>query len=150
MKGLRVLLVAGVVAVTLVCPRLTSAGEPGTHATVVAQDPSDKNLQQQLKGVPENVKNLILNFNAARDQFLQNQQALQMERGKAATPAERELIRIQLQANRKQFLEELKQYQDQLRDDLQQLKSKMSHAEFLRVIDAAHGAGTGSRHKGHS
>ena len=148
MKGLRILVVAGATAAILVCPRQVAAGDPGTPPKVVAQDPSDTNLQKDLKGVPENIKNLILNFNTARDQFLQQQQLLQLKKGNATTPEERQIIRVRLQANRQQFLEELKSYQDQLRDDLQRLKSKINQAEFLRVIDAAQGAESGHRHKG--
>jgi hypothetical protein len=150
MKGLRVLLMVGSAASNLLIAGLGMAGEPGPPPKVVAQDPNDASLQRELKGVPENVKILVLNFAKTRDKFLLQQESLQIRKGKAATPEERERLRAQLQANRQEFLDELKSYQDQLREDLQQLKSKMSHAEFLRVIDAAHGATSGSRHKGHS
>jgi hypothetical protein len=56
-----------------------------------------------------------------------------------------------LQDNRQAFLDALKDFRSQLKDDLTALKGKISHAEFLRIIDAAHDAATEgglNHHKG--
>ena len=68
----------------------------------------------------------------------------------AGTPEEQEQVRQQLQSNRQDFLAELKGFREELRHDLQALRGKISHAEFGRIIDAAHNAGAekGHRHRG--
>ena len=68
------------------------------------------------------------------------------------TPAEAAAIREQLQDNRQAFLDLLKSFRTKLEDDLTALKGKISHEEFLRIINAAHEAATEGgfdHHKGH-
>lgn len=107
-------------------------------------------MQRDLRGVPDNVKNLVLTFDQTRDKYLQQQTLLLIKLKHASTPDEQEQLRQQLQANRQEFLSDLKGFRDELRDDLQAMKGKISHAEFGRIIDAAHGASTegGHRHRG--
>ena len=68
----------------------------------------------------------------------------------ATTAAERAAIRAQLQANRQAFLAELKTFRQDLRADLQALKGKITHAEVLRILEAAKDAAgpVSARHKG--
>ena len=70
----------------------------------------------------------------------------------ATTPSDREQIRQQVQANRQSFLDALRSFREQLKDELAALKGKISHEEFLRIINAAHNAQTEGgigHHKGH-
>ena len=114
------------------------------------QDRDDRDLQHDLRGVPDNVKTLIVTFDQTRERFLQQQRLLLIRLHNATTPEEREQIRQLLQANRQDFLNELKSFRDELHSDLQALKGKISQAEFGRIIDAAHDASTqgGHRHRG--
>jgi len=155
MKLIRMLLTLLVAAANLVCPRAVLAADTTAEAvpTVVPQDRgADRDLLRDLRGVPDNVKTLIVTFDGTRDKYLQQQQLLLAKMRHATTPQEQDQIRQQLQANRQDFINELKGFREELRSDLQALKGKISHAEFGRIIDAAHSAGDGSggnhRHRG--
>ena len=149
MKKFLVLVMVGASAVSLLSPRVVMA-QPTTAPTVVPQDRDDKDLLRDLKGVPANVKTLILNFDQQRDQYLRQQRLLLIKLRHATTPEQREEIREQLQANRQEFLADLKAFRQDLRADLQKLKGEISHQEFLRIIDAARDASHegGHRHRG--
>jgi hypothetical protein len=149
MKLFRVFLTVTATAASLICPRGLWADTPITPPTVVPQDRDDRDLLKDLKGVPDNVKTLILNFDQTRDQYLRQQRLLLIKLHNATTPEMREQIRDELQANRTEFLADLKTFRQELRSDLQALKGKITHAEFARIIDAAHDAATDHRHHGH-
>ena len=152
MKSIRMLLTLMAAVANLVCPRSVLAADTTTPAppTVLPQGRNDSDLQRDLHGVPDNVKNLIVTFDQTRDKYLQQQNLLLIKYKHASTPQEQEQLRQQLQANRQEFLSELRSFRDELRNDLQDLKGKISHAEFGRIIDAAHAASTegGHRHRG--
>ena len=147
MKLIRILLMLGA-ATSLLCARPALAADPATAPVVVPQDSRD--IQRDLRGVPDNVKTLIVTFDQTRDKYLQQQRLLLIKLRHASTPEERDQLRQQLQGNRQDFLSELKSFRDELRNDLQALKGKISHSEFGRIIDAAHDASTdgGHRHRG--
>lgn len=152
MKLFRILLTLAAAVANLVCPRSALAADTPSNppATVVPQDGDDRDLQRDLRGVPDNVKTLILTFDQTRDKYLAQQNLLLIKLKHATTPGEQEQLRAQLQANRQDFLNELRNFRDDLRNDLQALKGKIGHAEFGRIIDAAHNAsgGNGHRHRG--
>jgi hypothetical protein len=149
MKPFRILLALTAAVANLVCPRSVLAAETtATAPIVVSQDRDDRDLQHDLRGVPDNVKTLILTFDQTRDRFLQQQRFWLAKLQHASTPEERDQIRQQLQANRQEFLADLKSFRDELRNDLDSLKGKIGHAEFGRIIDAAHNATSGHRHRG--
>jgi hypothetical protein len=103
-------------------------------------------------GLPADIKALITSFDATRDAYLASQGALLTKLSAATTAAEREAIRDQLQANRTAFLTELKAFRSDLKTDIAALKGKITHAELLRIIDAAYRAATEggpNHHKGH-
>jgi hypothetical protein len=103
-------------------------------------------------GAPGPIKTLITSFDQTRDKYLAAQDLLLRKLKNATTAAEREQIREQLQDNRQAFLEALKAFREQLKDDLAALKGKISHEEFLRIVDAAHDAATEGgigHHRGH-
>lgn len=138
---------------SLVCPRIVvaqTAAPASTPPIVVPQDRDDKDLLHDLKGVPDNVKTLIVGFDQQRDKFLLQQHLMLIKLRNATTAEEREQIRQQLQGNRQEFLADLKSFRQELRADLQKVKGEISHAEFLRIIDAAHNAANagGHRHRG--
>jgi hypothetical protein len=103
-------------------------------------------------GVPDKLKPLIASFEKTRDKYLKEQDLLLIKLSNATTPGERAQIRAALQANRAAFQLELKASQEQLKNQLTALKGKISHEEFLRIIDAAYNAATEGgldHHKGH-
>jgi hypothetical protein len=152
MKLIRISVMMVAAAANLVCPCSVLAADttPITPPTVVSQDRSGSNLQQDLRGVPDNVKTLISTFDQTRDKYLQQQQLLLAKLHNTSTPQERDQVRQQLQANRQEFLADLKTFRQELSSDLKSLRGKISHAEFGRVVDAAHDAATqgGHRHRG--
>jgi len=152
MKILRVLLTVGAAAASLICPHTVFAQATPTPATVVPQDRDDRDLLRDLRGAPDNVKTLILSFDQVSDKYLQQQRVLLLKLKNATTDQERAAIREQLQDNRQAFLAELKTFRQDLRADLTALKGKISHAEVLRILDAAKDAvgPVGPRHKGKS
>jgi hypothetical protein len=146
MKTIRYLILTGMVVASLCGPRMVGAQTSTTTPVVVV--PNDGNLG----GVPEDIKTLIVGFAVSRDKYLAEQDLLLLKLSNATTPEEREKIREQLQDNRQAFLDSLKDFRTQLKDDLEALKGKISHEEFLRIIDAAHDAATEGgigHHKGH-
>jgi hypothetical protein len=152
MKMFRVLLMVGATAASLICPRTVLADATTTPPTVVPQDRDDRDLLRDLKGAPDNVKTLILSFDQVADKYLQKQRMLLLKLKNATTADERAAIREQLQDNRAAFLAELKSFRQELRTDLAALKGKITHAEVLRILDAAKDAAgpVNARHKGKS
>ena len=108
---------------------------PATKPPVVIT-PGDRDMLRDLKGAPPEVKKLIVGFDVVADKYRAEQRAL-LKKLKDATPEQREAIRKELQANREAFLAELKSFREDLRKDLADLKGKISHAEFERILDAA-------------
>jgi hypothetical protein len=138
----------GAASVNLIGARALAADT--TPPTVVPQDRDDRDLLRDLRGVPTDIKTLILSFDQTRDTYLREQKLLLIKLRHATTQEMREEIREQLQANRQQFLTELKAFRQQLKADLQAEKDKITHAEFARIIDAARDAATdgGHHHRG--
>jgi hypothetical protein len=105
-----------------------------------------------LGGVPPAIKTMITSFDITRDNYLAAQNLLLIQIKKATTATERQQIRAELQANRQAFLAALRHFRQQLKTELAALKGKISHEEFLRIIDAAHNAaieGGLNHHRGH-
>ena len=150
MRILRHLLIVGAATVTLVCPRAYCADPTPTPPTVVPQDRDDRDLLRDLRGAPDNVKTLIVNFDQVADKYLEHQRMLLLKLKNATTDAERAALREQLQDNRQAFLTQLKSFREELRTDLVALKGTLNHAELRRILDAARDATehTSPRHKG--
>jgi hypothetical protein len=136
MKTIRYLILTGIAVASLCGPRTVWAQGSGTPAVVVV--PSDGILPS----APGGIKTLIVDFAVTRDKFLAKQDLLLLKLSNATTPAERAQIREQLQDNRAAFLAELKSFRTELKDDLVALKGKISHEQFLRIMNAAHDAVT--------
>jgi soluble cytochrome b562 len=150
MKAVRYLILTGMAVASLCAASSAWAQVSSTPSmppvTVVPPTATD------LAGVPKGIQILIGNFNLLREKFLAAQNLLQSQLKNATTATERQQIRAQLQANRQAFLDALKDFRQQLKSELTALKGKISHEEFLRIIDAAHNAaveGGLSHHKGH-
>jgi len=156
MKSFRILLALTAATANLLCLGIASAADKTPASPPVIVPPGhgnhngNGNGNQDLQGVPDNVKNLIETFDQTRDKYLQQQRLMLMKLHHATTPEKQDQIRQQLQANRKEFLTELKGFREELRADLQALKGKISHGEFGRIIDAANSAASdgGHRHRG--
>jgi len=151
MKTIRNLILAGITVTILGGPiSVFAQAAPSTPPVVVP--PGDKDLYQDLKGAPPAVQHLIVNFDQVRDNYLERQEILLIKLKNAVTDAERDKIREQLQDNRQAFLDALKDCREQLKDELTALKGKISHEEFLQIIEAAHEAATQGGlhfHRGH-
>src|SRR5438552_1128245 len=149
MKILRTLLATSAMGICLLAGRTVLADDATPPPVVVPPDRDDRDLNRDLKNAPDAVKTLILNFDATRDAYLVKQRDL-LKQLRAATPDERAAIREQLQDNRAAFLALLKTFRQDLRKDLQDLKGKITHREFLRIVDAARDAArdNGGRHRG--
>jgi hypothetical protein len=148
MKAFRVLATIGVAAGSLLCPGVVF-GDGTTPPKVVPQDRSDRDIARDLKGVPDNIKTLILNFDQTRDSYLETQKKLMIEMRQTTTADMRKQIRDQLQDNRQAYLANLKAFRTQLKDDLAAVKAKLGHQEFNRIIDASHdAAGSTVKHSG--
>jgi hypothetical protein len=146
MKTIRYLILTGMMVASLCGPRVVWAQASGTSAAAVV--PSDGILP----GAPSDIKTLIVDFAVTRDKFLAKQDLLLLKLSNATTAAERAQIREQLQDNRDAFLAELKSFRTELKDDLVALKGKISHEEFLRIMNAAQEAATEGgfdHHKAH-
>jgi hypothetical protein len=153
MRATRKLILAGITGASLCVSPVVwaqASGPPSADASsplvVVPHGDTD------LPGVPKDIKPLIISFDQTRDKYLAAQDQLLAQLKHATTAAEREQIRKELQANRQAFLDALKSFRQQLKDELAALKGKISHEEFLRIIDAAHNASTEGgigHHKGH-
>jgi hypothetical protein len=151
MKTIRSLLLMGIAAVAL-CGASAVWAQTTSNPPVTVVPNGDKDLYQDLRGAPPAIKTLIVGFDQTRDKYLKAQDLLLQKLKNATTVAEREKIREQLQDNRQAFLDALKAFREQLQDDLKALKGKVSHEEFLRIVDAAHDAATEgglSHHRGH-
>jgi mevalonate kinase len=147
MKTIRYLLLTGMTVASLCGARSVLAQTTTTTTPPVVVVPNDGT-----GGVPTGIKTLITSFDKTRDKYLAAQDLLLRKLKNATTAAEREQIREQLQENRADFLAALKEFRQQLQDDLTALKGKISHEEFLRIIDAAHDAATEGgigHHRGH-
>ena len=144
MKNFRLIVSIGAAALSLAVPRAAVAQSatpsPTVTPPIIVRDGANKDLLQDLKGVPPAVATLIINFDAQRDKYLLQQHLLLEKLKNATTKEEREAIREQLQDNRQAFLDELADFRAKLKDELQDLKGRISNAEFLRIIDAAHQA----------
>ena len=150
MRTFRILLAVGTAATGLMTAPLARA-QSTPAPTVVPQDRDDKDLLKDLKGAPKDIQTLIVSFDKQRDQYLQQQRQLLIKLKNATTDAERAAIRDQLQANRTEFLADLKTFRQDLKADIKADKANISHAELRRILDAAHDAATegAPRHKGH-
>src|SRR5277367_4481285 len=138
MKAVRYLILTGMAVASLCASNnawaQASSAAPLPPVIVVPPTATD------LAGVPKGIQILIGNFNLLREKFLAAQNLLQSQLKNATTATERQQIRAQLQANRQAFLDALKDFRQQLKSELAALKGKISHEEFLRIIDAAHNA----------
>jgi hypothetical protein len=148
MKAIRYWILAGIATASFCATRSVWAQASAVPPPVVVVPRSDS----AASNLPKDVKTLISNFARERDKYLAEQDALLIKLKNATTAAEREQIRAQLQANRQAFLAALKAFRLRLKDELTALKGKISHEEFLRIIDAAHNVTTEGgigHHKGH-
>lgn len=144
MNSLRVSLAISAALLSLLAPQALAADT--TPPKVVPQDPGATDPVRVLRGVPDNVKTLVLSFNQTRDQYLAQQQSLRSKLQQATTADVREQLRQQMQANRQQFLADLQSFRQELRDDLATMKPKVA-GDLQRLIKAAEPPH--DRHKGH-
>jgi hypothetical protein len=153
MKAIRRLILTGMAVASLCASRSvsaqTSTPPPPSALPPVSVVPASAS---DLNGVPKGIKTMITTFDQTRDRFLEAQNSLLIQLRHATTAAERQQIRLELQHNRQSFLAALKDFRQQLKSELTALKGKISHEEFLRIIDAAHNAsveGGLNHHRGH-
>ena len=146
---IKTLLISGAMALSLFSVQTLLADDPTTTTTPktpptptveVPRSGNDHAYNRNL-ALPPEIKTLITTFETTRDKYLAEQKTL-LGTLKGAATADREKIREDLQSNRAAFLAELKTFRDTLKTDLQDLKGKINHQEFNRIVDAAHNAAT--------
>jgi hypothetical protein len=120
------------VSVSLQAQTTATPGTPTTPATVL---PDDKD--GVLKGLPAPVVTLLVSFDQTRDKYLAQQRLLLIHLKNATTPEERNAVRLLLESNRDAYLAQLKDFRNDLRDELSDLKGKISSEEKDRIIAAA-------------
>ena len=86
--------------------------------------------------VSTDVQQLISNFNAARDKFLDEQKQLR-KKYDAASKDEREKLRSEIKDKRQQFLDQTKDSQEELRKRLTELKDQLK--DHSQIIEDAKG-----------
>ncbi len=105
----------------------------GTNTPPVIVDGNKDNIPTDLK----EIKALVKAFEAQRDTFLAEQKVL-LEKLKGATTAEqRAVIRDRLQDNRTAFLAELKEFRQELREEVREIKDLIHDKELQRLLNAA-------------
>ena len=114
-----------------------------TNTPVTPTPPVVVPTKPDFSKLPPEVKAMIKDFEAARDNYQAKQAAL-IAKLKGATPAQREAIRDQLQVNRQAFLDEVQAYRIEIRKEL-----KDTHDAALDRWRASHtGELPGKHHKG--
>lgn len=88
----------------------------------------------------KDVKDLVKDFQAARQSFLQQQQELQRQL-KTANDEQRAAIRAQLKENMQAWLEEQKSQMKDLREQAKEIRDNLP--SIKEVIDSGHGDGRG-------
>ena len=119
-----------------------------TRAVVIPSSQADPaSNEPERKGRPDrtqpngDVKNLIKQFQAAREAYLQDQQIL-MKQLKGASAEDRAAIREQLKESLDQWREQQKELIKEQRDRAIELKRALQ-ADLGRVVDDAQGEGRG-------
>jgi hypothetical protein len=148
MKAMKLLAIMGAVWGCLLLA--TGARAQGTNtgpaASSTAAKPPVVVLSPNPGKLPADVRTLLADFEAARDKYETQRQAL-LDKLQGSTAQQREQIRVQLESDRKQYLAEATEFRAQLRTEIANLKLKIHDAELLRLINA--GQGPTGVHKGH-
>lgn len=100
-------------------------------------DPPDRLKTPEL---PEAVKNLVKEFETARNEFLKQQEELRKQL-RSTKGDERIAIREQLQKNREDWLETIKNLREQIRDQLRDLRDKLHDARDEQLENIRSGKG---------
>lgn len=137
MKTLKALLLFGVAGAFVMGPAWVRAD--GTNAPPVNLPAvvGDRNPNQ----LPAEIKALLAAFETKRDAYQAAQKDFLAQLKNATTPEQREAIRAKLQGNRQAFLAEVRDFREELRQEIGDLKHKINNEELNRLI----GSGAGSR-----
>jgi uncharacterized membrane protein len=98
--------------------------------------------------IPSDLQGLVKKFETERNAYLAQQKALEAKLQDATTPAERMAIRALLQENRDQFIADLKEYRQDLKQEITELKDKLNNAELNRLIEEVRQAAGNNGHHG--
>ena len=126
MKTLKAFAIIGALGVALAGSKVaaqTSSNQP----PVVVSPTSPK--------IPSDIKALVRTFEMERDAYFAEQKALLEKLKNATTPQQREAIRDMLQDNRDGFLAELREFREELRQEIKELKGKINNQELQELID---------------
>jgi len=86
--------------------------------------------------VPADLQALVKKFEKERKAYLAKQKQLEAALQNATTPEERDAIRAALQTDRDDFLADLKDIRQDLKQEITELKDKLNNAELIRAIQA--------------
>jgi ElaB/YqjD/DUF883 family membrane-anchored ribosome-binding protein len=87
------------------------------------------------QNLPEEVQDLIKQFQEAREAYLQQHQEL-MKQAREASDQERAEIREQLRENMQAWRDQQKEFRDQLRERVQEVREQL-HPDLRDVVDGA-------------
>jgi hypothetical protein len=107
----------------------TSAGSSGSTTPPVVVAGKGK------VAIPTDLQGLVKKFEAERSAYLDLQKALEAKLKNASTPEERAAVRQTLQENRDVFLSDLKEFRQDLKQELVELKNKLNNTELDRLIE---------------
>jgi hypothetical protein len=132
MRTAKTLVFAGLVALALVSH--PASAQPTTAAGT--NSPSAPEIVNKGKvPIPSDLQSLVKKFEAERGAYLTQQKELLAKLQKATTPAERAAIRASLQENRDDFLADIKEFRQDLKQQITELKDKLNNAELDRLIE---------------
>jgi hypothetical protein len=149
MRAMRLTAIAGAICCGILLANAARAQGTNGGSTVTSTTPVKPPvvvLSPDPSKLPADVRTLLTDFQIARDRYETQRQAL-LDKLQGATAHQREEIRLQLEADRKQYLAEATEFRAQLRTEIANLKLKIHDAELLRLISA--GQGPTGVHKGH-
>lgn len=126
MKIIKSLAIIGALGISFAGNRLT-AQTSNNPPPVVVTPTSPK--------IPGDIKALVRTFEMERDAYLAEQKALLEKLKNATTAQQRDAIRDMLQDNRDGFLAELREFREELRQEIKELKGKINNQELQELID---------------
>jgi len=142
MKTLKALLLMGMVGAFVMGPTGVRADGTNTAPVNLPSVVGDKNPNQ----LPAEVKTLLAAFEIKRDAYQTTQKDLLAQLKNAPTPEQRAAIRAQLQDNRLAFLAEVRDFREQIREEIRIIKGKINNEELRRPIDSGTGGSDGHHH----
>src|SRR5579859_3482552 len=131
MKTLKALLLIGVAGAFVMGPTRVRADGTNTPPANLPSVVGNKNPSQ----LPAEIKTLLTAFETKRDAYQAAQKDFLAKLKNATTPEQREAIRAQLQNNRQAFLADVRDFREEIREEIRILKGRINNEELRRLIE---------------